>query len=386
LNASSSRRDALAVPSGGAGAGSEPTRPAVLIVDDSRFVRASLVRGLAGRFRIQQADSGERAWELLLLDPTIGAVLSDLSMPGIDGFELLRRVRASLVDRVRELPFAVLSGSDDLAQRERAMSLGADRFVVKGDGVGELAGWLDARLDAAAVADAAPHAEAPVEERAEAPIEAAVASPIAPAVSTQVPAPGEASVPASVMAPAEAPVCAPAPPGPVATPVEPRPGPAASIESPPGEVPGWFASVLARPAPAADAGYVLVRLHAPGLVDLPARLRRGVRSADSLRIESSDTAWLCVPAAPSAALRLGLRFGLLAAGRHAVPDGPGAARATLCLHPVDPVHPQHALIDLMAAPPETPAAGGCVVRVFAGAWGPGWSSTLPWQALRMLVG
>ena len=375
-------------------------------------MRASLVRGLAGRFRIQQADSGERAWELLLLDPSIGAVLSDLTMPGIDGFELLRRVRASLVERVRDLPFAVLSGSDDPAQRERAMSLGADRFVVKGDGVGELAGWLDERLAEGAAKAAA--AEPIVPQRAAARHELPPSSGAPPAVAQSAAAQPSAADPTAARPPGARPPAAPpaatdrvvvavpavanpAAAGPAAaSPATAVPAPATAVPAAsaasavpappvPEPIPNWYAGVIERAAAAGDAGLVLVRLHAPALDDLPARLRRGVRSADALRVESAHTAWLCVPATSSAALRLAMRFGLLAAGRLALADPGQAARVSLCLRPIDPAHPQDALVDLMASPPPA-AAGGCTLRVLAGAWGPAWTSTLPWPAVRMLVG
>lgn len=134
---------------GGASSGRPPqasARPVVLVVDDSRFVRASIRRLLAPWFELREADGGERAWELLLLDESIAAVISDLTMSGVDGWELLRRVRASPIERLRGLPFVVLSGSDDGERRARAQSLGADRFIVKGASFEVVAQWLAQRL------------------------------------------------------------------------------------------------------------------------------------------------------------------------------------------------------------------------------------------------
>jgi len=375
----------------------------VLVVDDSRFVRASLVRGLTGRFRIQQAESGERAWELLLLDDSIGVVLSDLSMPGIDGFELLRRVRGSMLERVRELPFAMLSGSDDAAQRERALALGADRFVVKGDGVGELADWIEGRLTVAR--EAAAHAPTPVDVRtaeADAPRAPTVAAadhravvpvpPAAPALpagsmTRDAPALPNGAIPAPAVPTSVAAVAAvvPAQPAVAAVPVAPIPVPASGGEAAPAVGPGdsaaprvarlvpdpvprWFAAAAGRPVAAGEAAPALIRMHAPGLDDLPARLRRG-----------------CVPATAAMALRLSLRFGLLAAGRQAHAPGGAAARVSMCMHPVDPLLPGPALAALLAAPPQPPAGGGLAVRAFAGAWGPAWQCALPWPAVRLLA-
>jgi CheY-like chemotaxis protein len=423
---------------------SDPPTPTVLVVDDSRFVRASLVRGLAPRFRLQQADSGERAWELLLLDPSIGAVLSDLSMPGMDGFELLRRVRGSMLDRVRTLPFAVLSGADDAAQRARAQELGADRFVVKGDAVETLGDWIASRL-AGRVAEPAPGASATVPATAIAsvtarctgrtgsvegieragsaatpPADAASAAPRAAAATAPTSSAPTSSAPAS-SAPATfdpatfdpatfdpascdpasfdpAAVATPghvAPPDPVTPPddavsrpdaAEPRdpptPGPMPRLV--PDPLQRWFQSAIGRPAGAGDPPPALLRLHAPGLEDLPARLRRGVRAADALHLGGGDTAWLCVPASGPLAVRLALRFGLLAAGRLAVASGP-AARVGVCLQGVDPARPAEALAALQALPPAAAPAAGLALRTLAGPWGPAWQCTLPWPAVRLLV-
>jgi CheY-like chemotaxis protein len=370
LDATSSRHDAAP----GAPQAATASSGSVLVVDDSRFVRASLVRGLAGRFRIQQAESGERAWELLLLDGSIAAILSDLSMPGIDGFELLRRVRASMLERVRELPFAMLSGSDDAAQRDRALALGADRFVVKGDGVGELGDWLEERLrsdrdlaertQAETAASGAPNLDPPVPVAVEPLAAPLVAQDQAePAVLAALPGPASSDAAVAASAPA-------------VTRLVPDP------------LPRWFAAAAAaagRAGTAAEATPALIRMFSPGLDDLPARLRRGVRAADALFVESVDTAWLCVPASAATALRLALRFGLLAAGRQAAASGTAAARVSMCLHPVDPQRSGDALAALLASPPELAAAGGLTVRAFAGAWGPAWQCTLPWPAVRMLA-
>jgi CheY-like chemotaxis protein len=413
LDATSSRHDAAP----GAPHAATASDGSVLVVDDSRFVRASLVRGLAGRFRIQQAESGERAWELLLLDGSIAAILSDLSMPGIDGFELLRRVRASMLERVRELPFAMLSGSDDAAQRDRALALGADRFVVKGVGVGELADWLAERLrsdrDLAERARAETAASGDSHLDPPAPVTAGpTAAPPAKSLAAPAkPAPA-AAVALSVVAPSDVPalVWAPVAAAPAATKVEAAarvnsaatvraesPAPAAPAEPPappavtrlvPDSLPRWFAaaSVAAGRAGASpEASPSLIRMHSPGLGDMPARLRRGVRAADALFVESVDTAWLCVPASAATALRLAMRFGLLAAGRQAAASGMAAARVSMCLHPVDPPRPGEALAALLAAAPEPAAAGGLTVRAFAGAWGPAWQCTLPWPAVRLLA-
>lgn len=120
--------------------------PRVLIVDDSRIVRASLIKHIRGRFDFREAVDGEGAWEMIMLDPTIQVVISDLTMPKLDGYGLLERVRAAKTPRVQGLPFIMLSGTDDIAERDRAIERGATDLVSKGIGASELISRLDIML------------------------------------------------------------------------------------------------------------------------------------------------------------------------------------------------------------------------------------------------
>ena len=447
-------------------AGGDALPGVVLLVDDSRFVRVSLARGLSGRFRLQQADSGERAWELLLLDPSIRAVLSDLTMPGIDGFELLARVRGSMLERLRSMPFAVLSGGDDPALRARARSLGADRFEVKGTAIEDLAAWLHERLAGtpAGVATGAPRVDvessggyaaagsgavepaggidpgavppshgATVRVDASVPIDVAdpirvadpihvgdphhvgsphhvadpltgdpthTGDPIHVADSIHVGAPIEATRrmgaadPIRTAAPMRAgePVDASAP-SPVPSPdprasERPGSGPSPSVPEAASPLPRlvadplqrWYLAAVDRTARTGDAAPVLIRLAAADLDDLPMRLRRGVRAADALHLEGGDVAYLCLPAAAALAVRLALRFGVLAAGRQG-----GTARIAVRLAPADPAHPADALAAVTAEPCEPPPEPGLSIEAAGGSWGPAWRCTLPWAAARLLV-
>lgn len=114
------------------------SKPRVLICDDSRIVRASIAQHLRDRFELREVNDGEAAWQAILLDSSIRVVISDLTMPKVDGFELLNRVRSSKVQRIRELPMVIISGEDESVERERAASLGATDFILKGVGAAEL--------------------------------------------------------------------------------------------------------------------------------------------------------------------------------------------------------------------------------------------------------
>lgn len=123
--------------------------PKILIVDDSRMVRASLSKQIRHRFRIREEVDGEAGWGALLVDPEIQLVLTDLGMPRLDGFELLERIRAARVQRIQEMPVVIISGDEDDVARERALKLGANDFVSKGAGCAEMTARLESLLSLA---------------------------------------------------------------------------------------------------------------------------------------------------------------------------------------------------------------------------------------------
>lgn len=118
-------------------------KPRVLIADDSRIVRATLIKQIQGIFDFCEAIDGEQAWEKLLLDPAIKVVITDLTMPKLDGYGLLHRIRSSKLRRINKMPVVVISGNDEQEERDRAKAAGATDLVVKGIGTAQLLSRLD---------------------------------------------------------------------------------------------------------------------------------------------------------------------------------------------------------------------------------------------------
>jgi PleD family two-component response regulator len=118
-------------------------KPRVLIADDSRIVRATLIKHIQGMFEFREALDGEQAWETLLLDPNIRVLITDLTMPRLDGYGLLQRIRTSKISRIRNMPVVVVSGSDEQQERDRAKAAGATDLITKGIGTAQLLSRLD---------------------------------------------------------------------------------------------------------------------------------------------------------------------------------------------------------------------------------------------------
>ncbi len=104
----------------------------ILVVDDSRVMRQALKKILAKVYGVVEAADGEEGWSRILEDPAVCCVYTDLSMPRLDGYGLIRRIRESGDPRVREMPIVLITGNEDSeGTRERAMSAGASGVVQK---------------------------------------------------------------------------------------------------------------------------------------------------------------------------------------------------------------------------------------------------------------
>ncbi|HEX6548504.1 MAG TPA: response regulator transcription factor [Candidatus Dormibacteraeota bacterium] len=113
----------------------------VLVVDDEPEIRRAIRTGLGYHdFEVRTAGSGEEALaEVAGWRPDI--VLLDLGLPGMDGFEVLRRMPDKA--RVAVLVVSVMPGEKD---KVRALDLGADDYIVKPFGIEELAARIRAVL------------------------------------------------------------------------------------------------------------------------------------------------------------------------------------------------------------------------------------------------
>jgi two-component system KDP operon response regulator KdpE len=109
------------------------TRPTILVIEDEpeirRFLRTSLA---AEEYRVVEAATGERgAIEAGTHKPDLAIV--DLGLPDVDGVEVIRRIRAW-----SPMPIVVLSARAREQSKVEALDAGADDYVTKPFGVGEL--------------------------------------------------------------------------------------------------------------------------------------------------------------------------------------------------------------------------------------------------------
>jgi two-component system KDP operon response regulator KdpE len=118
-----------------------PDPPHILVVDDEPQITRVLRTSLSAQgYDIRVANSGEMAFEIMK-DWAPSLIITDLSMPSVDGVELCRRVRA-----VSQIPIIVLSVRDQERQKVEALDAGADDYVTKPFGMNELLARVRANL------------------------------------------------------------------------------------------------------------------------------------------------------------------------------------------------------------------------------------------------
>lgn len=106
-------------------------KPRVLLVDDSKLIRFSAQKILGSDYDLVLAEDGEAGWERIIEDDAIRLAFTDLSMPNLDGFGLLERVRTATDPRIRDLPVIVVTSGEEAETRQRAFDLGATDFINK---------------------------------------------------------------------------------------------------------------------------------------------------------------------------------------------------------------------------------------------------------------
>jgi two-component system KDP operon response regulator KdpE len=115
--------------------------PHILVVDDEPQITRVLRTSLSAQgYDIRIANSGEMALEIMK-DWQPNLIITDLSMPSIDGVELTRHVRA-----ISQVPILVLSVRDKERQKVEALDAGADDYMTKPFGMNELLARVRANL------------------------------------------------------------------------------------------------------------------------------------------------------------------------------------------------------------------------------------------------
>ena len=100
----------------------------VLLVEDHEDTRQMYAEFLGISFDVVTAADGEKGFALLR-ERRVDLVITDLSLPGMNGFELVAAIRSD--PALRSTPIICLSGYGGLAHEQRAQEAGCDRILQK---------------------------------------------------------------------------------------------------------------------------------------------------------------------------------------------------------------------------------------------------------------
>jgi len=112
----------------------------ILIVDDERPIRRFLNASLSGEYMVLEAATGEDALAVTVSGRP-DAIILDLGLPDLDGVEVTRRLREWI-----QIPIIVVSVRDREEDKIAALDAGADDYLTKPFGVGELMARLRVAL------------------------------------------------------------------------------------------------------------------------------------------------------------------------------------------------------------------------------------------------
>jgi putative two-component system response regulator len=106
-----------------------PTAPVVLVVDDDAAMRTMLGNMLGATYTVHVARDGVAALELLAQLEPPDAILLDVMMPRIDGFELARRIKAD--PRLQRVPLLYLTAKTGALDVIAGINAGARHYLTK---------------------------------------------------------------------------------------------------------------------------------------------------------------------------------------------------------------------------------------------------------------
>jgi response regulator RpfG family c-di-GMP phosphodiesterase len=110
------------------GMNNDTARKKILYVDDLNFHLLSLAERLRGRYELFPAQSLEKMLEIL--ENTMpGLILLDINMPGMDGFEILEKIKAD--PRYAGIPVIFVTAENDEKNIAKGKGLGAADFIFK---------------------------------------------------------------------------------------------------------------------------------------------------------------------------------------------------------------------------------------------------------------
>ncbi len=107
----------------------KPVAPTVLVVDDTPDNLSLMSELLRDLYRVKVANSGERALKIAQADPRPDLILLDIMMPGMDGYEVCRRLKQDTT--TRDIPVIFLTALAEMEDERKGLEMGAVDYITK---------------------------------------------------------------------------------------------------------------------------------------------------------------------------------------------------------------------------------------------------------------
>ena len=103
-----------------------------LIADDDPFVSELLAEILQSEgCAVQTAGDGCEAYDKFLADPDVNIIISDMNMPGMNGLQLIGKIRDDNID----VPIVILTGDNEISAAIEAIKKGANDYILKDENI-----------------------------------------------------------------------------------------------------------------------------------------------------------------------------------------------------------------------------------------------------------
>lgn len=104
-------------------------KPTILIVDDVNENLHAMMNILRDKYAVVAATSGEKALELAARKPQPSLILLDIKMPGMDGYEVLRRLKSN--PATADIPIIIVTGLSESEDEATGLKMGAADYITK---------------------------------------------------------------------------------------------------------------------------------------------------------------------------------------------------------------------------------------------------------------
>ena len=101
----------------------------ILVAEDTPEMKAFIVGMLKAEYKVIEASDGDEALKVLSSGAVVNLILSDVMMPGIDGFELCRKVKENII--TSHIPVILLTAKSDIGSKIEGLEYGADMYLEK---------------------------------------------------------------------------------------------------------------------------------------------------------------------------------------------------------------------------------------------------------------